>query len=99
MASLRGARIKIDRAKEHFDNLNMAIRTFGAGRPYRVEIKKDTYNPSHEEYHFRSEAPIPDKWGAILGDCVHNLRSALDLLVVELVLANGGVPTDYTSFQ
>jgi hypothetical protein len=33
-----------------------------------------------------------------LGDCVHNLRSALDLLAVELVRANGGTPGDYTAF-
>ena len=30
--------------------------------------------------------------GAIVGDIIHNLRSALDLLACDLVLANGGNP-------
>jgi hypothetical protein len=98
MANLRGVRVKIDRAKEHFDHLQAAIRTFEAGGPYSVEIKRDFHNPSQEDYYFRSNAFIPDRWGALVGDCVHNLRSALDLLAVELVKANGGTPTDYTAF-
>jgi hypothetical protein len=98
MVDLGGVRIKIDRAKKHFDKLHMAIRAFDARRPYRVETKRDPYNPSYEHYYFRCNENIPEDWSAIVGDCVHNLRSSLDLLAVALVIANGGVPTDYTSF-
>ena len=38
---------------------------------------------------------LDDHWALVLGDCVHNLRSALDYLVYELVRANGGTPDDH----
>jgi hypothetical protein len=98
MVDLRGVRIKIDRAKKHFADLDTAIRAFEARGPYRVEVNKDPHDPSYENYYFRSNATIPDDWSAIVGDCIHNLRSALDLLAVTLVLGNGEIPTDYTSF-
>ena len=34
----------------------------------------------------------------MIGDCVHNLRAALDYLAHELVRANGGTPDDHTQF-
>src|SRR5262245_23363930 len=34
----------------------------------------------------------------MIGDTVHNLRSALDHLAWQLVEANGGAPTDKTAF-
>ncbi len=37
-------------------------------------------------------------WSAIAGDCVHNLRSSLDLLVCEMVRANGRPVTPDTAF-
>lgn len=34
--------------------------------------------------------PVPEEVGAIVGDVVHNLRAALDLMAVALVRAKGG---------
>jgi hypothetical protein len=47
------------------------------------------------------ERPIkhpPSRWALILGDAVHNARSALDVLVYQLVLLNGKRPTKRTQF-
>lgn len=43
------------------------------------------------------EAP-PLKWGVLIGDVVHNLRSALDHLAWQLVLRNGGESSWRTQF-
>ena len=67
--------------------------------PYRFVGKfkrnaKDGYN-----YVFRVRfPPAPPRIGVLIGDVVHNLRSSLDHLVYQLVLANGRRPHDNTGF-
>ena len=44
---------------------------------------------------------VPDldpKWALLLGDCIHNVRTALDQLLYELVRVNGGKPALRTQF-
>ena len=41
---------------------------------------------------------IPENFPAVIGDAVHNLRSALDHLVWSLVLVNGETPDERTQF-
>jgi len=38
------------------------------------------------------------EWSLVLGDVLHNLRSALDLLAWQAVIAGGGVPGKQTAF-
>ena len=97
MSYLHGVRVKINRAKKHLADLNLAIAAFKARGPhsFSIEIEPET---GYEVYRFREREAIPSEWGAIIGDCVHNLRSALDLMANELVIANGGTPTQYTVF-
>jgi len=40
----------------------------------------------------------PAEWSAIIGDAVHNARSALDHLAFALVEANGGSADENTTF-
>ncbi|MGO4299347.1 hypothetical protein [Leifsonia sp. RAF41] len=47
---------------------------------------------------FRSLAPLPFAWSTIVGDVVHNARSALDLLAGKLILADGAIPSRSTQF-
>jgi hypothetical protein len=94
---LKGVRVKIDRAKKHLSELDRSIRAFEALHPYSVMPDKKS-EPSYVIDRFWLNVDIPDEWAAVLGDCVHNLRSALDLLAVALVEANGGTPGDHTSF-
>ena len=42
--------------------------------------------------------PLPARWGVIVGDIAHNVRSSLDHLVNQLVIANGRTPGRHTSF-
>jgi hypothetical protein len=94
---LSGARVKIVRAKKHLADLEGAIKDFDVLHPYSVMIDKKT-EPGHEIHRFWQNVPIPSEWAAVFGDCVHNLRSALDLLAVALVKQGGATPTDYTAF-
>jgi hypothetical protein len=97
MTSLAGVRLKIDRAKKHFADLDAAIRAFESRKPYGFVMEIDPHF-GYEIYRFSEREAIPNEWAAIAGDCIHNLRSALDHLAVALVLHNSGTPTNYTAF-
>src|SRR6185312_1300434 len=78
---LNGARLKVCRAEEHLQALKESIADYVASVPYELAAEDDgeTVNLvltliSH---------PDPTI-GAVIGDCLHNLRSALDYLMWEL---------------
>lgn len=95
--SLDGCREKQRRGLQHLNDLDSAIAEWlgEAGidpKPYRISGE---FRPKTCEYVFKGELLKPiDKeallWGIILGDALHNLRSALDHLVAQLVLLNTG---------
>lgn len=96
---LAGARAKIERAREHFENLKSEADAFLQAEPYRLVPERDDDKVS-ARVHFDREPPY-DRWGLILGDCVHNLRSALDHAVQEVAAAFTGQdpPPDYGQLQ
>jgi hypothetical protein len=94
---LNGICIKIDRANKHLADLTTAISRFEAGKPFDVVTDMESH-PPYEVYRFAQRDPIPVEWSALIGDCVHNARSALDHLAVALVVHGGGSPTQYTAF-
>jgi len=94
---LSGVRIKIDRAKKHFDELNREMRMFKSREPYVVMPYTDI-DSRDEIYKLWIVEEIPHSWGGAIGDVVHNLRSAFDLLANALVLDNGVTPTKDTKF-
>jgi len=49
-----------------------------------------------ERFQIREQPPL--RFGVILGDCVHNLRSALDHLMWQVTLLDGGTPNNTTQF-
>ena len=70
------ARIKIERAKEHAQELNRLVGVYIDSDPYTFTIKLDpdgTQRAILETY-----KPIPGRFSAIIGDIIHNSRSALD---------------------
>jgi hypothetical protein len=62
----------------------------GEPKPYEVRGK---FHPDRREYVFVGKIlrppPDPVRWGVVLGDVLHNFRSALDHLVWQLVLLSG----------
>jgi hypothetical protein len=91
--SLHGPRSKVDRAKEHIGDLEAVIQEFFQTGPYKITVK-DNPETDRREWIVDEVADLPARLALITGDAVHNLRSALDHLIWQLVIANGGEPDE-----
>lgn len=88
---MSGIVAKVDRAGEHVDALYAEIRHWAEGRPYTLLSEPEGPSQQHRIYlHFRDVPPNTQHWGLLLGDAVHNLRSALDHLVYALAVRESG---------
>jgi hypothetical protein len=88
--------LKVERAKKHIRDLEAAVKGFLDGEPYKLVPDRDPESGKYRPRVSVRQEP-PDDLSLIAGDAVHNLRSALDLLVWQLVLANGQTPGDQTA--
>src|SRR5437879_1074152 len=97
MASLASVEQKIFRAAQHIKSLETELVAYFQTHPGKVVRDEDspTDNPS---FRFVLKEPIPARFGLIIGDCLQNLRSSLDYLVWELVLAANNKPNDRNMF-
>ncbi len=92
-------RKKLDWARKHLDTLNQSIRVFVDGKPYKSSVK---YDPKESAYVARitEVTQLPADWSLMIGDVVHNLRSALDALTYSLAVKNlGREPTEAEAKQ
>ena len=96
-ASLTGPHIKIDRAKKHVADLRADIEAFHRRQPYQI-VMADEPESGDQVYRVKIREPIPPKWSGILGDIFHNLRSALDQVACQLVIANNSEIERSTEF-
>jgi hypothetical protein len=90
-------RRKVEHARAHIAALGARVQTFLASRPYAIETRRDPETRRLIYYAARVTDP-PDELCALAGDAFHNLRSALDYLAGQLVLAAGNTPTTDTAF-
>ena len=76
--------IKVERARELIDSLENEIKDYFEKTPPVVEMLKvaepDLYSVVLKELH-----PLPERWGAFVGDVIHNVRSALDSLMFRII--------------
>ncbi len=88
---LDGCRAKLARADEHLHTLDAEIPAFLDSNPhtYRGHIDREARRYVVTVHIHR---PPPIEWSVIVGDFVHNLRSALDHLVWQLVIVSGNAP-------
>lgn len=97
---LAGVVAKFNRAKQQFDVLRHEIGAFSDQDP-EPHFSRGYFDTNTWEWIERfqvREAP-PLRWGVMLGDCVHNLRSALDHLICQLTLLDGGTVEDCARTQ
>jgi hypothetical protein len=98
MSASSNPQAKIDRARENLDVLDKRIRDF-AHNTYTVDIQGQWLTEPTESWKSRKEGdwiiwahasadPPEREWGAIIGDVVHGLRSALDQLAWGLSVAH-----------
>lgn len=91
---------KIGRAKEHLDALKSSIESATVGGESYAVVKEA--NPEAGEYVFRirihKQPPITE-WSLVIGDCLHNTRSALDHLFWALLLKKnpGGIAKEISA--
>jgi len=92
-----GIDAKIERAEKHIQDLEIWLCGFGETKPYILGTKPHKVPDLGWTTIYIKDV---NEFGASLfvGDCIHNLRSALDHLAWQLVEAGGGVPNKDTSF-
>lgn len=77
-------RLKIERARRHISELTTEVEAFLAAGPFEIFSVDDLEN-GQRDYKVRVKTSVPEQWSLIIGDVIHNARSALDLLMVEVV--------------
>lgn len=85
---LGSARTKLQRCEEHLGYLQAEHERFRTERnPYRMLPEEDP-EPEYKVWRVKIVEPPPtDKWGSLVGECIHALRSALDHTAYALVKA------------
>jgi hypothetical protein len=97
MASIKSVEYKIFHAAQHIKSLAPELLGYFQKNPGKMVRLANTSD--HEAYFvFEPQGPIPARFGLIIGDCLQNLRSSLDYLVWELVLAAGNHPGIHNMF-
>jgi hypothetical protein len=101
---LEGVRAKLLRAQDHFEDFDrrveasLASESDGGTIPLTSKVDEDRHSIT---FGIPPSKPLDPALPLIIGDCVHNLRSALDHLVLQLALLKGTSITeaaDKTSF-
>ena len=83
--------MKLERAKQRLKELENALKSFYATKPYKFSGKPDL-QARKVVYTMDSAEPAPDEVSLIPGEIIQNLRSALDHLAYQLFLRGGNAP-------
>ncbi len=96
-ASFHGIGIKIQRAEIQIRALERQFERMVDGNLYAFVPEIHDEGRTHV-YKAVNPPPVGAYWGAQIGEAVHSLRSALDHLAWQLVIAAGNLPNDRTQF-
>jgi hypothetical protein len=90
------ARLKIERAKEHINHLNLIARDFAETKSHEAFIEHD---PEGGDDLLKVRAGLlPTDFALVLGDAAHNLIAALDYTINEIEFRTRGFRSKYTKF-
>ena len=87
MTDYTSAQAKLGRAEEHLEALEGELRAWFATEP--LDAIPSARIGDTEDWHIEISTPLPGRLSLIAGDCVHNIRCALDHLAMALAVANG----------
>lgn len=91
---LGGVLAKYNRSVQIFDELRAEIGAYLTDQQ-TGDVSRGAFDRETWEWVERIVGPQPPlRWGVLLGDCVHNLRSALDHLICQVALLDGGTMED-----
>ena len=94
-----GPRARIERARDQIATLQQSVQGFFRDNLYEIGVAE--YNPKAANFSLRVKSgpqDFPVDWSLLIGEIAHNLRSALDGLIYQLVRANGKWPSFNTQF-
>ena len=97
MASLNSVELKIFRAAQHIESLKSELEGYFQSNPGKM-VRQPHSREDEAVFRFIPSGPIPARFGLIVGDVLQNLRSSLDYLVWELVLAANNQPSEKNMF-
>ena len=99
MHPLDGVWAKLERADDHLNVLGMKWQEFLGSDPcpYGFPVEEDAEGLRYT-IRVKVHAEPPPLLSAVVGDILHNYRSALDQLAWQLVIAAGGKPSGNTAF-
>lgn len=93
---LAGVIEKLRRADAHLISLYTKVTLYIDSAPYVIEAKRDPHG--HGQFIFRVKREPSLKFATIVGDILHNIRSALDYIAHELIKRNGFPTSSRTQF-
>jgi hypothetical protein len=97
MASLNSIQLKVFRATQHIDSLKSELQGYFQSNPGKM-VRQPHSREDEAVFRFIPNGSMPARFGLIIGDALQNLRSSLDYLVWELVLAANGQPNEKNMF-
>lgn len=88
---LFGVHQKIKRADKHVRDLNRTVDSFVKSKPYALALdtKRELRKNTEYVYQIVSARQPPPRTPLIIGDALHNLRSSLNYLAIELCRLRG----------
>jgi hypothetical protein len=92
-----GPKLKIERAKQHINDLQARIREFETSGVYDLSIESDP-DTGNDVLKVKIVKSVPYIFALIIGDTLHNLKSALDFAINDIVFSIAGVRDKHTRF-
>ena len=93
VAPFEASKLKLERAAEHLKEFETAATAYLNSKPCAIVVEPFPgglhESMGTQSWNARIRKPVPPKFSAMIGDFIHNLRTALDLLVCDLVTING----------
>ena len=83
--------LKVGRAEEHFDAVKADLIAWKESKPYVVTKQSDSEGKRHGLVVQIYKFPPFDRLSLVSGDCVHNLRGALDTLIYAAAIRDSGI--------
>ena len=82
MSQFIGPRLKLKRAQKHISAIADILKAFLATQPFKLSVVPDGIE-------LQISQELPAEIPLLIGDAIHNMRTALDLLACDLVRLNG----------
>lgn len=93
LARFESARVKLERFDAHFKELTGGIRDFLGISTAVARANRSKSTSDQIFFDLILTENIPLGWLAVIGDAVHNARTALDHIAYDIAVPNGGNPT------